>query len=763
MNLISSIFVDFFYQSNHFLGSSESTRSKRIQNIFKNCFVLNTCLFGYVTVRAIILFIEPSSFGTTISFSIFLPLMFLTNLKLTLYVRKNQIARKKDYAYSFQGLDSYENHIGFYSSLLSFWVITLIPFTIYYENDKFDKGVQFMMSKIFLNFTDIILMQPKKHAQFCEILFTLIYFIILSMKSFSFVNLFFASAASISTYFIFYIADQMNREYSRYKKKEDVLKLNDEIFKIIEDPILIINSSLNRIIFKNQAYIDLQNLMQINDEIGLMTQLRSDTNVSLLESIQKEFQNFFQNPNSETSIYSASLKKNNEKKIAYHVKKVRKKLKNVSEEVIAIYFHYIGNEIEKKILQQNIEFTNLMLYSLSHEIRTPLNGMQGILLLIKNQMEHKFNLQIKIALSCSEFLVSQINCMLDYSQIIKKEFKLHLESLEIRPYLNKLKKIAKSNLVNKKSLINFQVDVSSKISERVILDPERVKQVFLNLITNSIKHTEAGFIKISAELNTEDELVLSLADSGRGFTPEQVKLFNENKANIFINYDQTKQIFPGYKLSICQILVNKFKSTLTINSTKECGSTFSFALSMTRLKLQIEKDVYKRRPSGTLLEVDKSPRINLSKYNYSINITKTMSSLNSQTSVLKIVEYVSKFIIIADDVELNRFVISGMVKKLNFDNILEASNGKEALDFAKQKNREKAEFLIFMDIDMPVLNGIESTKLIREFSSQPIVAVTAFIGEEVRNRAKLAGVDQFVTKPITFTKIKMILKEYNYI
>ena len=160
------------------------------------------------------------------------------------------------------------------------------------------------------------------------------------------------------------------------------------------------------------------------------------------------------------------------------------------EEVTAIYFHDIGNAIEKKILQHNIEFTNLMLYSLSHEIRTLINGMQGILLLLKNHNDPNLQKQIKIALSCSEFLVIQMNCMLDYSQIIKKEFKMHIESLEIKPFLNKLKKIVKSNLVNQKTLIDFPIFISHNVSKRVKIDPERDKQVFLNLITNSIKNTE---------------------------------------------------------------------------------------------------------------------------------------------------------------------------------------------------------------------------------------------------------------------------------
>ena len=122
-----------------------------------------------------------------------------------------------------------------------------------------------------------------------------------------------------------------------------------------------------------------------------------------------------------------------------------------------------------------------------------------------------------------------------------------------------------------------------------------------------------------------------------------------------------------------------------------------------------------------------------------------------------------RFIFVIDDVNLNRFVITGMIQSLGFPNIIEGSNGLQALEYAKEKNQNKEEFLIFMDIDMPIMNGIESTKLIREFSSEPIIAITSFIGEEMRTKALSSGMNEFLTKPITIFQIKTILKKYGYI
>lgn len=147
-----------------------------------------------------------------------------------------------------------------------------------------------------------------------------------------------------------------------------------------------------------------------------------------------------------------------------------------------------------------------MLYSLSHEVRTPLNGIQGILQLLKNKIENEFKEKIKIALACSSFLVNQINCMLDYSEIIKNEFQIHLEQVNLNEFFSKMIKIAQSILVNNKSSIKIKYEISENINSLIFLDCERVRQVILNLITNSVKYTKEGYIIIGARLTEIGEL-----------------------------------------------------------------------------------------------------------------------------------------------------------------------------------------------------------------------------------------------------------------
>ena len=117
-----------------------------------------------------------------------------------------------------------------------------------------------------------------------------------------------------------------------------------------------------------------------------------------------------------------------------------------------------------------------MLYSLSHEVRTPLNGMKGILHLMKCKSDTKYYKQIKIALSCCQFLECQINSILDYAQILKNEFSLHLEFVDITCFLAKIQKYALYIIQGKNSSIEIKIDISSNIKGKYIIDKDRIKK-----------------------------------------------------------------------------------------------------------------------------------------------------------------------------------------------------------------------------------------------------------------------------------------------
>ena len=263
---------------------------------------------------------------------------------------------------------------------------------------------------------------------------------------------------------------------------------------------------------------------------------------------------------------------------------IKQKLKAFDDEVIALYIHDVGNEIEKKTLEKNIELSTLMLYSLSHEIRTPINGMQGILQLLISKVYEKLHQQIKVALSCSEFLTSQINCILDYSQIIKNEFKIHLELVDIHKYLKHIKSIFIHNLISKDEKVKFKIIYLGIHIDYAIFDPQRTTQIICNLFNNATKYTNQGEIVLKFQINESHDIDISLIDTRCGLSSEQVDLLNNYEANLKLKNSCMNTSFPGYKLSIVQILLKEMNSKLFVSSRKGSGSSFSFKLDYSQVK-----------------------------------------------------------------------------------------------------------------------------------------------------------------------------------
>lgn len=147
---------------------------------------------------------------------------------------QNPVSQKEDEKICLKNLELYENNLGFYSSILTMWMICILPFTIYFESPKFNIGIQFIMSKLVLNYIDAAFAQTKMHSLINELIFYLIYFIIMNLQLFSYVNLFFIGSATVSSYFIY----NVNFRYqsitsSILKRKMGLIKLNNEIFQTL--------------------------------------------------------------------------------------------------------------------------------------------------------------------------------------------------------------------------------------------------------------------------------------------------------------------------------------------------------------------------------------------------------------------------------------------------------------------------------------------------------------------------------------------------
>ncbi len=363
------------------------------------------------------------------------------------------------------------------------------------------------------------------------------------------------------------------------------------------------------------------------------------------------------------------------------------------------------------------------LANMSHEIRTPMNAVHGIVRLLTEapHLPEQKDLHQRL-IDSSESMLAIINDILDFSKI-----EAGLMSLETTPF--ELAQVCKRitgpmELKASQKSLTLVHSLDKRIAPVLKGDPTRLTQVLVNLLNNSVKFTEKGSITLSAKLVSVDELLntieFSVADTGIGIDQDRLEM-------IFQSFEQentstTRQFGgTGLGLSISRQLVELMGGELKVESKKFQGSRFYFTL-------QLE--------------------------------TGSASSLSGQDRkvVIDFEKLRGRKVLIVEDNEMNQFVAKSILKMWNLD-IYQARNGQKAIDLLNEQSFD----IILMDKQMPVMDGVETTRYIRETmkSDIPIIALTADALLEKVQECLAAGMNDYVTKPfepeILFSKIVNLL------
>ena len=503
-----------------------------------------------------------------------------------------------------------------------------------------------------------------------------------------------------------------------------------------QDEILLISSFSKGMISLNQQFFNLFNYQDFND-----FKIQHQCICELF--IYKE--GYLKKRNEGGYWSDAVLEKPNEihKALMYNrygdecIFRVRVKEIVVAEEKYHITTFSNITELEhaRELAESSEKAKAAFMANMSHELRTPLNGIDGFTqLLAKTELDKKQKKYISLISTSSSNLIGIVNDILDFSKI--ESGKMNLSSIEIDPFIEFNNILELFNAKTKEKNITYSKHIDSNIPVPLMIDKLRISQILTNLIGNAIKFTpQDGKIDVHVDLismsNDIVELKFSVKDSGIGIPKNRQKSIFEAFTQAD---DSTTREFggTGLGLNISVSMVELMGGKLNLQSEEGKGSIFYFNVQLNAVENHQVKSINSETASK------KEP-------------------LNTETTAQESeIEIKKTKILVVEDNEMNQILMDELLKQYNItaDFVV---NGEEAIFKVSEVEYD----LIFMDINMPVLNGIDTTKFIRSSENMvPIIALTANALEGDEKKFLEAGMNDYLAKPLEYENFDRIIKKY---
>ena len=362
---------------------------------------------------------------------------------------------------------------------------------------------------------------------------------------------------------------------------------------------------------------------------------------------------------------------------------------------------------------------SLFLANMSHEIRTPLNAIEGFSrVIVETDSQEERMKYFEIIESNNNRLLNLVNEILDLSRVESGEIVMKKNPTDLHELCISIKNIFKFRCPES---VKLEWDEPT-MTVTMNTDANRLIQVFSNLISNALKHTIKGKIEYGYKLIDEGQTIeMFVSDTGSGIEKEDLEHIFET----YVSRDaETNKNGYGLGLPLCKIIVEKLGGSISVESEPGKGSTFTFTLPF----------------EGSIGGVDQNKTSTTSVR--TIRISGRSDDSNAKT------------ILVAEDEDSNYELIKIVLQKRY--KLLRAHNGIEAVNI----NEDEKPDLVLMDIRMPGMNGLDATRIIKEVSQTPVIALSAYAYEDNIRNALEAGCDEFMAKPFKVENLIEVVKKY---